>query len=87
MDRELQAKLLLKKLNLILSDYTEYEDDRYAVIASVINTFQSLPAIKSYYDHRAEIDEMVRSQPELNEFLKGNYLKKKTCKEIRENEN
>ncbi len=85
MDSELQAKLLLKKLNLVLSDFTEYDDDRFAIIKSTLDMFFQLPAIKSYYDHRAAIDEMVRTQPELDELLKGNYSRKKTFKEIRTN--
>ncbi len=85
MNRELQAKVILRKLNLVLSDYTEYDDDRWAVIASAIDAFNSLPAIAAYFSHRAEIDEMVRSPKELDEFLKGNYERKKTYKEIRNN--
>ena len=83
MEKELQAKVMLRKLNMILSDYSEYEDDRFAVIANVLDMFFQLPAIKSYYDHRADIDEMVQAQPAIEEFLKGNYSRKKTYKEVR----
>ena len=85
MDKELQAKVMLRKLNMILSDYSEYEDDRFAVIANVLDMFFKLPAIKSYYDHRADIEEMVRTQAPIGEFLKGNYSQKKTYKEIKAN--
>ena len=83
MDKELQAKVMLRKLNMILSDYSEYEDDRFAVVANVLDMFFQLPAIKSYYDHRAGIEEMVRTQQPIEEFLKGNYSRKKTFKEVR----
>ena len=84
MNKDLQVRTLLRKLNLILSDYTEYDDDRFAVIANAINTFHQLPAVKTYYEHREEIDEMVRNNVPLDEFLKGNY-ERKTFKEIRSN--
>ena len=86
MDKELQINSVLRQLNLILSNHTEWDDDRFALIANAIMTFNNLPAVQAYRSHRAEIEEMVRRQPKLDEFLKGNYSarkKTKTFKEIR----
>ena len=54
-----------------------------SVIYRKFYIFFKLPAIQSYYDHRAGIEEMVRAQQPIEEFLKGNYSRKKTYKEVR----
>ena len=85
MNKPLQVEMSLRKLNLLLMDCTKYDDDRYALIADVIHTFNSLPAIEYYYQHRQEMNEMVSCQGPIEEILgfqRGNSKGKKHYRDL-----
>ena len=67
--RKEKMSAILRELNAALSDYTQYDDDRWGVISDSIRTFHSMPAVQSYRSHRAEVDEWVVDQPDFDEFL------------------